>query len=708
MLAGNNQYNNGLSNNLRPTVKMTDVVVNEPEDRIQDLTMDKVPLLFDLMDIDNNYMEKNPSPLICKTPKLPENTKTKFPPPILEKINYFRNRSNEYKSRDIKKKEVEKYLLDKGTCDKINPEIFRDSRLRLFNLDDVTLNDKLATVDTLDASIHDNLSCAVDTVIYDGSVKGNLAPLPRERIRNWFPEIRQIGLESVEGYALRTSFTTNSNLFVVKAPRNPNNDDLMHEAIVGFYALNKLRHVIPNYMYVYGYTKCSPPSLQNKTPVTWCSSSNPGVSYLITENIQDGIPFSDWIVQPNITLKDFIAVILQVFNALNLGYKYYGYTHYDLHHGNVMVRRFDKVVAIPYFGNHTTVQGYIASSYVPYIIDYGYSRITIGGVGFGKIGLEDYGIEGDQPFPMYDVYKLLGFLSEKVYLSSENHQNINDIRNALNIMFSFFNEGNVRDRVQKRLNGKDWYNCRDSYRNITHDNYLLWLETKSGINLPIGKSLSALISKGVYAAPINTSMDTCTFYNMVSNNNGPQTSLEYCEVVNAINQDSSFPEDVKKESLKFINHRFDSDGYFQNNLQELYNKIAIISDLYKKNNMAGTINTIPYIKNSPNFNTREFLDIYRKCIIDTLKIKDLISEIVSFIKASICSLVNQGKYDKNKPILDPFVDAMNKWQKFILEQRKILAANVQYSKTINWSAVTTQKDVFYFWTKEHEILALAL
>lgn len=60
-----------------------------------------------------------------------------------------------------------------------------------------------------------------------------------------------------------------------------------------------------------------------------------------------------------------------------------------------------------------------------------------------------------------------------------------------------------------------------------HDNYIYWLQNNSGIPIPIPVhvNLLKLISRGVYTAPINTSMDTCTFYNMVASGDGPETSL---------------------------------------------------------------------------------------------------------------------------------------------------------------------------------------
>lgn len=168
-------------------------------------------------------------------------------------------------------------------------------------------------------------------------------------------------------------------------------------------------------MYVYGYVKCSPPAIENKEVATWCSSNIPAVSYLIAENIRDVVSMGEFITDPATTPLDVIVVFYQLMNALNLAYKTYGYTHYDLHHGTIMVRKYPKVIAIPYFGTDNKIIGYLAPQYVPYIIDYGFSRVTVAGVGFGKIG-----IEGEIEFPMYDTYNFFLIFRRKIIYATSH------------------------------------------------------------------------------------------------------------------------------------------------------------------------------------------------------------------------------------------------------------------------------------------------
>jgi hypothetical protein len=638
------------------------------------------------------------NPTICASPILPPNAEVVFPDTLRRSIDIFQDMTQDKRVRANSQHQVERYLVERGSCSSMNPVIMDDFRLRLFSIDSNKLDAELATTRSLDASIHDNLACAVDAIIYNDKVPGTFSPSQRERIRNWFPTIKQIGAESVEGYALKTSFTPTGNLFVMKTPRSLEKDELVHEALVGFYALNKLRHILPNYMYVYGFVYCSAPAIERKEVATWCSSSGHSVSYLITENIQNAMPIGEFIVDPNTAPLDFLTVFYQLINALNLAYKSYGYTHYDLHTGNIMIRKYSQIIAIPFLGTNNQINGYIATSNVPYIIDYGYSRITVGGIGFGKVGLEGAGIEGQRPFAMYDTYKILGFLGEKLYTKPRTIHYA-PMAVLLEKLFSFFGEGTLLSRVERRLNAKrDWYGAPEQYRNLDHDDYITWLRNQVDIENPIFTNLSMI--PGVYTAPINTSMDTCTFYQMMGSNNGPATSLEYCEVVGAINADTVLDPYGKQQAVSWLNTHFDAEKYFTNTLPTVNEKIQEVNDLRAHTN-------IPNLLTVTNAAYPEFVNSYRNSILDLLKIKDLTADTISYTRASICSLISQGTYQKFSTQINALSTMTTEWVQFINQQRTILQNNVDYAKTVDWSTRTHDKQVLAFYRTEHEVLVFA-
>lgn len=639
----------------------------------------------------------------CTSPTLPSNLNVEFPRSLLFAIDTLRDRFKGANVRAASQRLVERYLVERGSCSQINPDIVRDFRLRLFNVDSDRLESLLTSEESLNANVHDNIACAVDAIIYDGKMTGTFTPSERERIRNWFPIIKQIGDESVEGFALRTSFTPDTNLFVMKAPRNPKNDELVHEALIGFYAMNKLRHVLPNYMYVYGYVKCSPPAFDRREVVTWCSSTSPAVSYLITENIRDSVPIGEFLTDPSTTAPDVMAVFYESINALNLAYKIYGYTHFDLHYNNVLVRKYSTLVAVPFFGVSNTVVGYVVSRYVPYIIDYGYSRITVGGIGFGKIGLESVGIEGARAFPMYDVYKIIGFLGERLY-TGRRTEHYAEIANILERLFSFFREGTLRARVTRRLTARrDWYGASESYRNITHDDYITWLQNKSGLINPVHTDTRRMVAAGVYPAPINTGLDTCRFYDLIASKQGPKNSLEYCEVVAALNDDIVLTPDIKQNAIAWLNSRFDADQYFTTTISDIEVSAQEVEMLRRRDDL-GNGDTIPQI--TTGLLTPSFVTTYRNRILNLLRIKDIVAEVISYIKASVCSLASQGTYRLHADRIEALNSRSIEWTVFISRQRKILRQNLESMRSMNWGIVDSR--VRSFWMQEHEPLILAV
>jgi len=695
------------------TLPMQDDLERPIDDDSEQLTPIDFPPDLIVPDVKNTLDNKYIPSSACSMPILPSNKTIQFTPPIIAEIKIFRDMNNDTRTRIIAQRLAETKLVESGSCSTLNPDIVRDFRFRTFSIDDSILDAELSGTNSLNANVHDDVACFVDSIIYNNTnLSGRFVPLMRERIRNWFPYAKQIGSDSVEGYAMKTSLSSDSDLFVIKTPRNPKKDELVHEALIGFYALNKLRHILPNYMYVYGYTKCSPPVLDNRDPITWCSSTTPSVSYLITENIKNSVSIGEFVSDPNTGSNDFLAVFLQLINALNLAYKSYGYTHYDLHTKNVMVRKYNHIVAIPYFGTSNKIIGYIATQYVPYIIDYGYSRITVGNVGFGKIGLEGSGIEGKRAFPMFDVYKIIGFMGESIYTSprTDNYKSISDLLDGL---FSFFKEGSLLDRVKKRLSGKrDWYAPNLTYRDITHDTYIDWLQSKSEIGTLVHTNLAFLMENGVLTAPINTAMDTCTFYDMISNDSGPVTSLEYCDAVTAINQDNVLSSDIKQNAIKWLNERFDAETYFQDTIQQINNDVIEASILRFSNHVSDSediaVPRLSQLQNGENeLSTVKFIDSYRNQIFQVLRVKELTSNLFSYIRANICALMTQHKLSKYKLELDKLSNIAAELVKFTQTNRAVLKQNVEYINKIKWDTSLPNK-VSKFWKQEHEILFLAL
>jgi len=294
--------------------------------------------------------------------------------------------------------------------------------------------------------------CTIDSIIYTPPEDvGN--PYHNNLINEYITGLRQIGTESVNGYAMLGNFDGMKDFFVDKVSRNPNNDTLVHELVVGLYGTNKLRQYIPNFSYIYGGLKCSPPLIDPNTKkvIYSCLDNNNLVNYVLYENVAPAVDISKYV--RTCSSQQFLNAYLQALYSLRLASKLVDYTHYDLHAENLLIRepKLDKgkVFQIPY----ETENGleYLRTSFISTFIDYGYSHIKtediidgdklFKGQHFGVHGRAHVSIFPNRGWVIYDAYRLLMDCLKHAY-NKQNDPVINDIRK----IFVFFND--IDDPVQ--------------------------------------------------------------------------------------------------------------------------------------------------------------------------------------------------------------------------------------------------------------------
>ena len=266
--------------------------------------------------------------------------------------------------------------------------------------------------------------CVSNSLILD---QGEFALAGNERLREYVSGLRQIGGESVSGFALSGDLgiqekPKGDKFFVVKAPRNVlDADELIHECMVGFYGTNPLRRQIPNFSYIYGMFRCSPPFIDTseegkKEVVAWCNSQTQGqVSYVIYENIANATSFTS--MSETASPEKFMKSYLQTMLALRHGFNTVGFTHYDLHGDNVLDRKVsEETFDLPY-PTEGGVEYIESDGTIATIIDYGMSHIQLQPANspgrvlhFGHVSssgpLTAFGIYRDRPNVIHDAYKL--------------------------------------------------------------------------------------------------------------------------------------------------------------------------------------------------------------------------------------------------------------------------------------------------------------
>lgn len=161
-------------------------------------------------------------------------------------------------------------------------------------------------------------------------------------------------------------------LFIVKKKiaRSLSSESFIHEAYVGTRVINQLRNYTPGFIHTYGIFQC------NNAPIReFCKGADSSTSYMFLERIPGNRTLYDYFQYDKPNVEAFTNLILQIQSALNIAYKKYGFTHYDLHEGNVLVQELNEPVEIPiYYNQHIY---WIRTSTLFRIIDYGTATVTV-------------------------------------------------------------------------------------------------------------------------------------------------------------------------------------------------------------------------------------------------------------------------------------------------------------------------------------------
>lgn len=458
-----------------------------------------------------------------------------------------------------------------------------------------------------------------------------------DRVREWITRLKQIGSPSVEGYALSSGLTNNlvsaNDLFVVKAPRDPLFDNLLHELFVAF-QLNELRQYNPNFAITYGGFKGTPPVIDsNKQVVSWNLKSTSPVNYILYENIQPAVPFGKYV--ENTPFEEILDKYLQVLYALLLANNLLDYTHYDLHAENVLIRDIpnnemsvangvngmnglnDKV-AIPYLTERDEIE-YVMTDKIATIIDYGFNHVKVDGVNYGIYDRGPYGVNADRSFPIHDAYKLMMWLAFRM-------------KSALNMdyrrfesLFRFFNK---TDNFDNALDTQIRYVYSLPYNNQTASIKLTDFLTYIRQTIPEASSIVVQEKPNKRILGCNGT-DVCTTKEHVVETlelNQPITVssvLQFYDVVSRLNAEN------RLDAITDISTRFD----FNQALQQAFVKFdqinARIANLRK--NLFGL--NIETLRVFTLLNNKEVYQKHQQYVMSVLEIWDLIHTLIVLIDA---------------------------------------------------------------------------
>lgn len=324
---------------------------------------------------------------------------------------------------------------------------------------------KQLTQNFYDGNLMKATSCLTNTLFLDNSV-GRLSYSDKilniyrnlrdedivnndNRMKEYIHDLTIIGTPSAYGYVTASSFGDDNEInriFAIKEPRpNVEKNELIHEAIVSMFCLNKLRdYGIPNFMQIFGVKFCSPPILDNsqRSIITYCNSPLNKNAWLIMENIEPGISYENFL--KTCTPKDFIHLFIQIVVAELYAFEYYQFTHYDLHIGNIILRNLGKSSFLIKYPPLSKNSGslYCECKTIATFIDFGRSHVKIDNNSYGYASNYRYSIFKDRGFPLGDLFHLL--LLSFVCMKRDNYNCFLETCSLLNFFTNIIDEKEVR------------------------------------------------------------------------------------------------------------------------------------------------------------------------------------------------------------------------------------------------------------------------
>lgn len=299
-----------------------------------------------------------------------------------------------------------------------------------------------------DWNVVNTLGCKIQALFHPVSNKSKMFTVS-QIAHSQVTGLTRIGDDSAFGYALLGGIDGVNDLFVIKTPtKNSDGSDIYNERFITEFGTNQLRHLgVPNYAMSYGHLLCSRPIIDTRTKqvVEFCSpNSTEQVPYLIYENIKNSVSSTDYII--NASSTQILSLYLQVLFASRHAAKVCGFTHQDLHPGNVLMRNvegFTRAFQIPIIRDDGNTIYLLANS-VATIIDFGLSTIIYEGKVRGNLEVlpESVGRTRDVVWPMGDAYKFLMFIG----MYCRDNGNIAGFRQAQQI-YKFFNAEDMSQNI---------------------------------------------------------------------------------------------------------------------------------------------------------------------------------------------------------------------------------------------------------------------
>lgn len=222
-------------------------------------------------------------------------------------------------------------------------------------------------------------------------------------ISKWVKKLTLINTKSASGFVFFSDILSDIEV-IIKIPKYTEEyNDMIREYFIGATEINKLRYIIPTFVYTIGAFICP---ISEKL----CHSSNeyesPQIPFVIFEKIP-GDNIEKMLVDNKLSFEEYLGIFIQVLLSLEVSQREIGFCHFDFHCGNLMCRKLNKnsQYSVPIDNYLYNVN---AQKFLPVIIDFGlstvkYKNTVIGSYTFPQYGMKHYMLQG------VDMFKFLVF-----------------------------------------------------------------------------------------------------------------------------------------------------------------------------------------------------------------------------------------------------------------------------------------------------------
>jgi hypothetical protein len=390
----------------------------------------------------------------------------------------------------------------------------------------------------------DAIVCLFDTLFLSSIEKGNTLT-KRDgiyhlgvHISKWLKKLDKIGSDSVAGYVYVADILEGINVVIKVSKDIRTYNDMIREYYIGVSEINKLRYILPNFVYTFASFIC-PSMVDSKDSSAMCQGDSHLTPYIIFEEIK-GANMEVMLKNDALTFPEYLGMFIQILLALETAQRYIGFCHFDLHAANLMCRTLPKGKKCRY---SVPIDNFIydvtSINYLPVIIDFGLSTVRhnstddtqskwIGSYDFPQHGMMNYLISG------VDMYK---FLLYSAYSAKSIQRQILDL-------FSFYGKDDpyklyMQEDAKKILSrATDKYGKQMSFSKVAQNTpleFLSWILVKypSIVNVYISKK-----ERQVYV-PLTFSTISTSYCDMLNKDKkGKDVAVSIIDHVSSIDNSS--------------------------------------------------------------------------------------------------------------------------------------------------------------------------